>query len=86
MRSFGPGGAGGAGAFERLQVSWTTYRWCRGRRLKALESNDADLRTASRLGAGAAMDSYIPIPQRDCGQGLLMPIEDVFTISGGGRW
>ncbi len=31
-----------------------------------------------------AMDSYIPEPERDVDQPFLMPIEDVFSISGRG--
>jgi elongation factor Tu len=31
-----------------------------------------------------AMDSYIPLPERDIDQAFLMPIEDVFSISGRG--
>ena len=32
----------------------------------------------------AAMDDYIPLPERDVDKPFLMPIEDVFTISGRG--
>jgi elongation factor Tu len=32
----------------------------------------------------AAMDEYIPLPERDVDKDFLMPIEDVFTISGRG--
>jgi elongation factor Tu len=32
----------------------------------------------------AAMDDYIPLPERDIDKAFLMPIEDVFTISGRG--
>jgi elongation factor Tu len=32
----------------------------------------------------AAVDSYIPLPQRDIDKPFLMPIEDIFTISGRG--
>ena len=45
----------------------------------------------SHLGAGAeilelmdAVDSYIPQPERDIDKPFLMPIEDVFTITGRG--
>jgi elongation factor Tu len=31
-----------------------------------------------------AVDSYIPTPQRDVDQDFLMPVEDVFSISGRG--
>jgi elongation factor Tu len=30
------------------------------------------------------VDSYIPMPQRDIDKPFLMPIEDIFTISGRG--
>ena len=30
------------------------------------------------------MDSYIPLPQREIDKPFLMPIEDIFTISGRG--
>jgi len=57
----------------------------RGSALKAGESDDADSEEGKsiweRLGA---MDSYIPEPVRDIDKPFLMPIEDVFTISGRG--
>ena len=55
-----------------------------GSALKALEGDQGD------IGAGAikklvdAMDSYIPQPKRDIDKPFLMPIEDVFSISGRG--
>jgi elongation factor Tu len=33
-----------------------------------------------------AVDSYIPTPERAIDKPLLMAIEDVFSISGAGRW
>jgi elongation factor Tu len=33
-----------------------------------------------------AVDKYIPEPKRDIDKPFLMPVEDVFSISGGGRW
>jgi elongation factor Tu len=33
-----------------------------------------------------ALDEFVPIPQRDVDKPFLMPIEDVFSISGRGRW
>jgi elongation factor Tu len=57
----------------------------RGSALKALESNDADSAECKSIWELlAAMDSYIPLPQRDIDKDFLMPIEDVFTISGRG--
>ena len=55
-----------------------------GSALKALEGDTSD------IGAGAvqklveALDSYVPEPERDVDKPFLMPIEDVFTISGRG--
>ncbi len=57
----------------------------RGSALKALESNSADDPAAKPvLDLLAACDSYIPQPQRDIDKPFLMPIEDVFSISGRG--
>jgi len=50
--------------------------------LKALEG-DADA-TAQVLELMAAVDEYIPQPERDTDKPFLMPIEDVFTITGRG--
>jgi len=50
--------------------------------LKALEG-DADA-TAGILELMAAVDSYIPQPERDLDKPFLMPIEDVFSITGRG--
>ena len=50
--------------------------------LKALEG-DADA-VAQVLELMAAVDSYIPQPERDTDKPFLMPIEDVFTITGRG--
>jgi len=57
----------------------------RGSALKAGESDDADSEECKSIWELlAAMDSYIPLPQRDVDKDFLMPIEDVFTISGRG--
>jgi len=53
-----------------------------GSALKALEG-DADY-AAKIIELVEAMDSYIPLPERDIDQPFLMPIEDVFSISGRG--
>ena len=55
-----------------------------GSALKALEGDDSDLGEGSVLKLVEAMDSYIPIPDRAVDQPFLMPIEDVFSISGRG--
>ncbi|HCP45013.1 MAG TPA: elongation factor Tu, partial [Deltaproteobacteria bacterium] len=59
----------------------------RGSALKALESSatddsDPDIKPIIEL--LAACDEYIPEPERDLDQPFLMPVEDVFTISGRG--
>jgi elongation factor Tu len=57
----------------------------RGSALKALESDDADSEDAKCVfELMEAIDSYIPEPERDVDKPFLMPIEDVFSISGRG--
>jgi elongation factor Tu len=56
----------------------------RGSALKALEGDKGDLGVPSILKLMEAVDSYIPTPQRDIDKPFLMPIEDVFSISGRG--
>ncbi len=55
-----------------------------GSALKALEGDQSDIGEPSILKLAAALDSYIPEPQRAIDQPFLMPIEDVFSISGRG--
>jgi elongation factor Tu len=54
----------------------------RGSGLKALEGDEKWEKTI--LDLMEAVDSYIPVPQRDIEKPFLMPIEDVFSISGRG--
>ncbi len=57
----------------------------RGSALKALESDSADAADAQCvLELLAACDSYFPDPVRETDKPFLMPIEDVFSISGRG--
>jgi elongation factor Tu len=56
----------------------------RGSALKALEGEDSELGVQSIDKLMEALDSYIPEPQRDVDKPFLMPIEDVFSISGRG--
>jgi elongation factor Tu len=56
----------------------------RGSALKALEGKDDELGKKSILALLDAMDSYFPTPERDIDKPLLMPVEDVFSISGRG--
>ncbi|MEJ2528505.1 MAG: elongation factor Tu [Gammaproteobacteria bacterium] len=55
-----------------------------GSALKALEGDTSDIGVPSVIKLVEAMDSYIPQPERDIDQSFLMPIEDVFSISGRG--
>ena len=55
-----------------------------GSALKALEGDTSDLGAGSVIKLVAAMDEYIPTPERDTDKPFLMPIEDVFSISGRG--
>jgi elongation factor Tu len=57
----------------------------RGSALKALDSGDPDAEeTKCVFELLDAVDSYIPTPQRDIDKPFLMPVEDVFSISGRG--
>ena len=55
-----------------------------GSALKALEGDTSDIGVPSIQKLMAAMDEYIPVPERPVDQPFLMPIEDVFSISGRG--
>jgi elongation factor Tu len=55
-----------------------------GSALKALEGEDSEQGTQSIARLIDAMDSYIPQPERDTDKPFLLPIEDVFSISGRG--
>ena len=55
-----------------------------GSALKALEGDTSEMGIPSIIRLVEAMDEYIPIPERPIDQPFLMPIEDVFTISGRG--
>ena len=55
-----------------------------GSALKALEGDESEMGIASVERLVEALDSYIPVPERDVEKPYLMPIEDVFSISGRG--
>lgn len=55
-----------------------------GSALAALEGRDDDIGKESILKLMAAVDEYIPQPERAIDGAFLMPIEDVFSISGRG--
>jgi len=56
----------------------------RGSALKALEGDTGELGEPALLKLMAEVDAYIPQPERDIDRPFLMPVEDVFTISGRG--
>ncbi|CAB9539823.1 Translation elongation factor Tu [uncultured Gammaproteobacteria bacterium] len=55
-----------------------------GSALKALEGDTSDIGVPSIVKLVEALDSYIPTPKRDTDKSFIMPIEDVFSISGRG--
>ena len=55
-----------------------------GSALKALEGDESDIGVPSVLRLMDAMDEYIPLPKREMDKPFLLPIEDVFSISGRG--
>jgi elongation factor Tu len=55
-----------------------------GSALKALEGDTSDIGVPSIMKLVDALDTYIPTPERDTDKTFLMPIEDVFSISGRG--
>jgi elongation factor Tu len=56
----------------------------KGSALKALEGDKGEIGEAAILQLMDACDAYIPEPKRDVDKPFLMPVEDVFTISGRG--
>ena len=56
----------------------------RGSALKALEGDQSAIGVPAIVQLVNALDSYIPEPKRDVDKPFLMPIEDVFSISGRG--
>ena len=56
----------------------------RGSALKALEGDTSEMGEGSITKLLEALDTYIPQPQRDVDKPFLMPVEDVFSISGRG--
>ena len=56
----------------------------KGSALKALEGDAGELGEGSIMALADALDSYIPTPERAVDKPFLLPIEDVFSISGRG--
>ncbi|SFV76527.1 Translation elongation factor Tu [hydrothermal vent metagenome] len=55
-----------------------------GSALKALEGDTSDIGVPSIMKLVEALDTYIPQPERDTEKTFVMPVEDVFSISGRG--
>src|ERR1700754_3728886 len=55
-----------------------------GSALKAMEGDTSDLGEGAIMKLADALDSYIPTPERALDGPFLMPVEDVFSISGRG--
>jgi elongation factor Tu len=55
-----------------------------GSALKALEGDTSDIGVPSIMKLVEALDTYIPLPVRDTEKTFVMPVEDVFSISGRG--
>jgi len=57
----------------------------RGSALKGLEAKDVNDEWAKKiLELTDALDTYIPVPERDISKPFLMPVEDIFSIEGRG--
>jgi len=57
----------------------------KGSALKALESDDPDSDECKAIWELlSALDDYVPTPERDLDKSFLMPVEDVFSITGRG--
>jgi elongation factor Tu len=56
----------------------------KGSALKALEGDQSAIGVPAIIELVSALDSYIPEPKRDIDKPFLMPVEDVFSISGRG--
>ncbi|MGY0635276.1 elongation factor Tu, partial [Luteimonas sp. A478] len=55
-----------------------------GSALKALEGDQSEIGVPAILKLVEALDTWIPEPERDIDKDFLMPVEDVFSISGRG--
>src|SRR5213594_2669395 len=58
----------------------------RGSALMALEDKNKELGHDAVLKLMEAVDNFIPQPERPIDLPFLMPVEDIFSIRGGGRW
>src|SRR5215467_12167106 len=69
---------------SKYQFPGDTTPIIRGSALKALEGEDSEMGIQSIFKLMEACDSFIPEPKREIDKPFLMPVEDVFTISGRG--
>jgi elongation factor Tu len=69
---------------SKYQYPGDTTPIVRGSALKALEGDMSEMGEPSVLALLAACDAFIPEPKREIDKPFLMPVEDVFTISGRG--
>jgi len=69
---------------SKYQYPGDTTPIVRGSALKALEGDQSEIGEPSIFALLAACDSFIPEPKREIDKPFLMPVEDVFTISGRG--
>ena len=56
----------------------------KGSALKALQGDESDIGEPAIMRLAEALDTYIPTPERAIDGAFLMPVEDVFSISGRG--
>jgi elongation factor Tu len=69
---------------SKYQFPGDTTPIVRGSALKALEGDVSELGEGSITKLMEALDTFIPEPKRELDKPFLMPVEDVFTISGRG--
>src|ERR671938_264766 len=69
---------------SKYQYPGDTTPIVRGSALKALEGDPAEIGEPSVMKLLEACDTFIPEPKREIEKPFLMPVEDVFTISGRG--
>jgi len=80
----GAGGIGSAGVAEAVPVSLGHDPVVRGSALGALNGEAKWEKSIEEL--MEAVDKNIPQPVREVDKPFAMPIEDIFSISGAGRW
>jgi elongation factor Tu len=69
---------------SKYQFPGDTTPIVRGSALKALEGEQSEIGEGSIMKLLEALDTFIPEPKREIDKPFLMPVEDVFTISGRG--